>query len=245
MTVGMVLFPRTAARQPAYRRVLLPGLSTLAMLIVLVALGTWQVYRLHWKEAILAQIATAEAAPAVSLAVNAPPAAYTKIAVTGRFLFDRVAQFGAEVRDTRAGPTIGSYQIVPLERDNASTILVNRGWIPQKRASPLDDPDGVVTVTGYVRPGEKPSWFSATDAPAERQFYTLDPEVIGARLGVPKPAPFTLVAMGPSIAEIYPTPAEHLPRPPNNHLSYVITWYGLAAALVVIFITWARKALRS
>jgi surfeit locus 1 family protein len=35
-----------------------------------------------------------------------------------------------------------------------------------------------------------------------------------------------------------------LPRPPNNHLSYVITWYGLAAALAVIFAAWVRKALR-
>ncbi len=70
---------------------------------------------------------------------------------------------------------------------------------------------------------------------AARQFYTLDPKAIGAALGVPDPAPFTLVALGPSTAETYPAPAQHLPRPPNNHLSYAITWYGLAVALVVIF----------
>jgi len=33
-----------------------------------------------------------------------------------------------------------------------------------------------------------------------------------------------------------------LPRPPNNHLQYAITWYGLAAALLVIFTVWVRKA---
>jgi len=32
-----------------------------------------------------------------------------------------------------------------------------------------------------------------------------------------------------------------LPRPPNNHLQYALTWYGLAAALVVTFIAWIRK----
>jgi surfeit locus 1 family protein len=29
-----------------------------------------------------------------------------------------------------------------------------------------------------------------------------------------------------------PDPARTLPRPTNNHLGYVITWYGLALALV-------------
>jgi surfeit locus 1 family protein len=120
--------------------------------------------------------------------------------------------------------------------------LVDRGWIPQKRATALDDPSGVVSVTGYVRPGETQHWFSPADDEAARQFYTLDPAAIGAALSVRDPAPFTLVALGPATAASYPTPAQHLPRPPNNHLSYVITWYGLAVALVVIFGVWIRKA---
>ena len=218
------------------------------MLAVLLGLGTWQVYRLQWKEGILARIAAAEAAPPVPLPPDSASAVllpYTKVSVTGHFRFDRVAEFGAEVRDTRAGPTMGTSQIVPLERDNAPAILVDRGWIPQKRETSLNEPAGVVTVTGYVRPAEVQHWFSPTDDEAGRQFFTLNPAAIGAALGFPNPEPFTLVAMGPSIPETYPAPAEHLPRPPNNHLSYVITWYGLAVSLVVIFGVWARKALRS
>lgn len=226
---------------PVYRRFLVPGLSTLGMLVVLIGLGTWQVYRLHWKEGILARIATAEAAPPVPLAPD--PAPYTKISVTGDFRFDRAVQFGVEVRDTRNGPTMGSYQIVPLERDRAPAILVDRGWIPQNRDMSLDDPAGAVTVTGYIRPREVQHWFSPADDAAARQFYTLDPEAIGAAIGLPNPEPFTVVAMGPSVAGSYPIPAQNLPRPPNNHLSYVITWYGLAVSLVVIFCLWARKAL--
>jgi len=213
------------------------------MLVVLIGLGTWQVYRLHWKEGILARIADAEAAPAVPLTANPKP--YTKVSVTGQFRFDQAAEFGAEVRDTRTGPAMGSYQIVPLDRDNGPTVLVDRGWVPQKREAPLNDPAGLVTVTGYVRPGDKPSWFSATDDAPARQFYTLDPQAIGAAVGIANPAPFALIAMGPAAAGSYPAPAQHLPRPPNNHLSYVITWYGLAASLVVIFLVWARKAMRS
>ncbi len=229
--------------RPAYRRFLVPGLSTLVMMAVLLGLGTWQLQRLHWKTAVLAQIAAAELEAAVPLTHSAAP--YTKISVTGRFRFDLAAQFGAEVRDTRAGPTFGFYQIVPLVRDGATTILVNRGWVPQKRGTQLDDPASAVTVTGYVRPGETPSWFSAANNVVVRQFYTLDPPAIAAALGVTDPAPFILVALGSSTAEAFPAPAQHLPRPPNNHLSYVITWFGLAAALAIIFATWTRKALRS
>ena len=212
------------------------------MLAVLVGLGTWQVYRLHWKEGVLAQIAEAEAAPATPLPPDPKP--YTKVSVTGHFRFDLGTQFGAEVRDLKAGPIMGFYQIVPLERDGAPPILVDRGWIPQKRETPLDDPAGVVTVTGYVRPGDVAHWFSPADDVAARQFYTLDPKVIGDAVSVPDVAPFILVTLGSSTQAAYPTPAENLPRPPNNHLSYAITWYGLAAALIVIFAVWARKALR-
>ena len=94
-----------------------------------------------------------------------------------------------------------------------------------------------------VRPSDTPGMFSATDSPATRRFYTLDAPTIGKDLGLDRVAPFILVALGPPPPERYPDPARHLPRPPNNHLSYAITWYGLAIALVVIFVLWARKVL--
>ena len=131
--------------RPARRsRFLIPTLSAVVMLLVLIALGTWQIYRLHWKQGVLAQIAAAEAAPPVPLGPG--PAPYAKVSVTGRFRYDLAAQYGSEVRDTRAGPTIGTYQIVPLERPGAPPILANRGWIPQRRETALhrEDEPGVV-----------------------------------------------------------------------------------------------------
>ena len=233
---------------PGYRRFIVPGLSTVAMFAVLIALGTWQVYRLHWKQAILARIAVAEASPPIPLPpgpVTSPPAPYTKIAVTGRFRFDLAARFGDEVRDTPEGAVIGYGQIVPLERDGAPDMLVLRGWVPEKRASALDEPAGLRIVTGYIRPGDGPHWFSPADDVADRWFYTLDPAAIGRTLGLARLEPFILVALGPSQPGLFPAPARELPRPPNNHLSYVVTWYGLAVALLIIFGAWVRKNVRS
>jgi surfeit locus 1 family protein len=223
------------------RPLLWPGVMTVAMLALLLGLGTWQVQRLHLKRGLLAQIAHAEAAPAVRMPADPEP--FTKVELTGRLRDDLSATYGAEVRDMRSGPELGTHLIVPLEHGDGDVVLVDRGWVPESRPHAIALPSGEVTVDGYVRPGDTPGPFSARDSPATRQFYTLDPAAIGAALGLRRVAPFILVAMGPTPPERYPDPARHLPQPPNNHLSYAITWYGLAVALVVIFVLWARKVL--
>ena len=87
------------------------------------------------------------------------------------------------MRDTPAGTQLGTQLIVPLERDDGDAILVDRGWVPDKRPRPIAQVEGDVTMEGYVRPSETPGMFSATDNPATRQFYTLDAPAIGAALG--------------------------------------------------------------
>ena len=225
------------------RRLWVPALSTLAMLAVLLGLGTWQVRRLAWKRHILDEIAAAEQAPAVPL--PAQPGAFQKVAVQGRLRTDLTALYGAEVHDTPRGPVIGGQLIVPLERAGAPPVLVDIGWVPSERTAPLDLPQGETTIDGFVRPAERPGLFSATDNPAARLFYTLDPVAIGAALGLKVVAPFTLVAMGPTPPRGWPEPAHHLPRPLNNHLQYALTWYGLALVLVVVFVAYVRKGGRA
>lgn len=221
------------------RRLLIPALSTVVMLAVLIGLGTWQVKRLFWKQALLAQIARAEAQPPVPL--PAQPSPFEKVVVSGHFRPDLAAQYGAEVRETPTGTEMGTHLLVPLQRDSGPDLLVDRGWVPTKRTAPIDQPADTVSVVGFIRPPDSAGWFSAPDDPVTRQFYTLDPTRIGAALGVPV-APYTLIAMDPSVpAGHWPIPAGHLPRPPNNHFSYVLTWYGLALALIGVFAVWVRQ----
>ena len=228
--------PLTALDCPARtarRGLLWPAVTTLLMLLVLLGLGTWQVRRLHWKQGILAQIAAAEAAPPVPLPTV--PGPFQKVRVTGQFLPGLTAFYGVEVRDVPNGALMGRHMIVPLATEGR-IILVNRGWVPENsRPAP---PTGPVTITGYVRPPERPRLLGAADNPAGREFFTLDPTAIAASLGLTNVAPFTLVALGPPAGP--PIPAQHLPRPMNNHLSYALTWYGLAIVLAIVFIAWAR-----
>ena len=217
------------------RRLFWPGLSASLMFLLLIGLGTWQIQRLHWKRGILAQIAHAEAAPPVPLAGQ--PSPFTKVAVTGRLRADLSAWYGAEVRDTRRGRQMGAYLIQPLERPDAPPLLVNRGWVPQERAAPIDQPTGHGD-RHRLRASRRPSPHCSAPPtiPPPAHFYTLDPKAIGAALGLHDVAPFVLVALGPQPPHLWPDPAKHLPRPPNNHLQYALTWYGLAGVLVVMFV---------
>ena len=79
--------------------------------------------------------------------------------------------------------------------------------------------------------GRQASWFSATDDPAARQFYTLDPQAIGAALGVADPAPFILVALGPAPPESIPARRNICRARRTTICPMSITWYGLAVAL--------------
>lgn len=236
--------PRVRGMRATARRLLWPSLLTTALLLILFGLGTWQVHRLAWKTALLAQIDEAERATPVPLTET--PAQFTKVSAIGTFMPDKTSLYGAEVRDIASGPAMGARMIEPMRRINGEVILIDRGWVPLSRPTPLDEPSGVVTVSGYVRSGDRPGWFSARDDPAARRFFTLDPNAIGAAIGQPDVPPFVLVVLAahggtPTTAEHWPDPARHMPRPPNNHLSYAITWYGLALALLAVFIARVRK----
>ena len=222
----------TAAR----RRILLPALSTLVMLVALLSLGTWQVERLLWKQALLDAVDAAEREPAMPL--PATPRPFTRVRVQGNFAPGIAGLYGAELRDGVGG----AHALAVLERPGQAPVLVNRGWVPAPTgAQPPAPPAGPVTFEAYIRPAEPAGLFTPAPDRAARRFYALDPAEIGPALGQPGLAPYTLVALGPPGD---PDPARAMPRPPNNHLSYAITWFSLAIALLAIFALYLRKALR-
>jgi surfeit locus 1 family protein len=150
------------------------------------------------------------------------------------------------VRDQLGGPPReGAQLLAVLQPANGPAILVDLGWVATDDGAPdplkAAVPPGPVTVQGYVRAPDHPTWLSPADDPDKSHFYTLDPRVIGPAVGAPHVAPFTLVAMGQPAKPGAPLPADALPRPPNNHLQYAFTWFGLAGALVAVFLSWALR----
>ena len=226
----------------AFRRLFWPGVMSVAMIAVMLALGFWQLERLAWKQDILARIDRSEGGTAVAL--SAAPSPFTKVRVQGVFRHDQTAYYGADVQLTPAGPKMGARLIVPMDRAEGPPVLIDRGWVPLERQRPISQPQGPVAVEGYVRLPEFPDWFGAEDDLSARRFYTLNPTKIAAAIGVANVAPFVVVALGQRPAEMFPLPASRMPRPPNDHLNYAITWFGLAFILTVIFTLSAREVIR-
>jgi surfeit locus 1 family protein len=208
--------------------------ATFIAITILVSLGTWQVHRLRWKQALLADIDRAELNKPVPLA--GVPSRFTKVSVAGTWR-PGTALFGVEVRPGAGGVAgMGAQRLQILDRAGAAPLLVDQGFVTTE-GTPPPPASGPATVVGYVRAPEQPNWLSAEDDVAERHFYTLDPAAIGRSLGAPDMAPMTLVALGAAV-DGGPVPAQALPRPPNNHLQYAFTWFGLAAALAGVFLFW-------
>ena len=222
---------------------MLPGVLAALLTALLIGLGVWQLHRLRWKLAILAEIRAAEARPGIPLSDH--PGPYAKVSVAGVLRPDLAALYGDQVETTAQGFEEGGQLIVPLERGAAPPVLVDLGWVPMSDRLPKSLPHGATTLAGYLRPPDHPGLLSAADDVAGRRFYTLDPARIGAALGLPRVALFTLIVLGRQEPGVYPMPAEHLPHPPNNHLEYALTWFGLAAVVVFEFGFWARQRLRS
>ncbi len=236
---------RPADRAAEQRRpgLALPGVLAALLVALLVGLGVWQLHRLTWKLAILAEIRAAEARPGIPLSDH--PGPYAKVTVAGVLRPDLAALYGDQVETTAQGFAEGGQLIVPLERGAAPPVLVDLGWVPMTDRVPATLPAGPTLLAGYLSPPDHPGFLSAPDDVPGRRFYTLDPARIGAALGLPRVAPFTLIVLGPREPGVYPMPAEHLPHPPNNHLEYALTWFGLAAVVVFEFGFWARQRLRS
>lgn len=207
------------------------------MLATTLALGIWQTQRLQWKEGVLAAIDRAEQLAPVPYRDGLPP--FTRVVIEGEFL-PGVARYGSDVRSRPTGAVMGARLISPLQPRDGSPVLVDRGW------APLDHdpapPPGPVRVLGYLRPPEHAGWFSVSNDLVQRRFFTLDPAAIAASLGLAAVGPDTLVALGS--ANGFPEPATTLPRPPNNHLVYAITWFSLAACLMGVFAAWLSQSFR-
>lgn len=222
-------------------RLAVPAATTFVMVAILVGLGVWQLERLAWKRGLLAQVAEAQAAEPVPLGEGSPKL-FTRVRVQG-ILRPLVALYGAEVRDEGAASRMGAQLIEVLERPGEAPLLVDLGWVPVERGASPHPVSGAADLVGYVRLPERPGPLSASDDLAGRHFYALNPVTIGASLGAADVAPFTVVAMGAAAQVGGPVPATALPEPVNNHLSYALTWFGLAGSLLGVFAVWARKRL--
>ena len=221
-----------------FRPTLWATVFTVPALLILLGLGTWQMQRLVWKEALLAEVAARQAEPAVDLPTDIadPPSwRFRKVVVTG--VFDHAKEMHLFAHTDRGNA--GYQVIVPLRRPDGSWVLVNRGWVPTDRKDPATRAEGqvtgTVTITGTARPKWDRHMFLPDNDPAGNHWFYGDLPAMAAHAGIAASPLFVEADATPNPGG-FPiggqTPTKTIA---NNHLEYALTWYMLAVALGAIF----------
>lgn len=240
--------PSTGRRGP--RTALALGLGLIAFLI-LIGLGTWQVERLAWKEALIGTIDSRMNATPAPLAevekqfTETRDIDYVPVTLTGTFLHQGERHFFT----TWDGET-GFSVYTPLKLADGRFVLVNRGFVPYEMKDPAKrqkgEVAGEVTMTGLARNplAGKPSMMVPDNDLTKNIFYWKDRDAMAATAGLPAGAvvvPFFVDAGKAPNPGGLPVGGTTLLDLPNNHLQYAMTWYGLAAALVGVMAVWLAK----
>ena len=227
-----------------FRPRLWPSLAALAALIVLVSLGTWQVERLRWKEALVAERDARLAAPAELLPAQADWRTweFRRVDVQGTFRHDLEQLFGASGHDGQLGHQV----LTPLLRPDGTALLVDRGWVPADKAHPAARREGQalgpVTITGIARyRGEDTAnWFTPANQPGQKMWFSYDLPALEHATGLTL-LPVVVEADDRSNPGGLPIGGLTRIALPNNHLQYAITWYGLALTLVAVYVSFSLR----
>lgn len=246
----------TADAPSAPRGLLIPSLVMLAALIVLSGLGVWQLERLAWKEALIATLAERQAAPPSPIPareqwpkLDPGTDEFRRVALRASFPISseaRVYSGGAGLRDDIKSP--GYFAFAPVRLPDGATVVINRGYVdnanPDATLKPLGVAEGAVDLVGVLRWPERPGIFVAAHSERQDLWFARDHQAMAARYGWGEVAPFY-------VEQESPVPPGGLPRPGpltvklrNDHLGYAMTWFGLAAVMLVAFGFWVRSRRR-
>ena len=239
--------PRRRSR--SWLGLLVPALLAFSFLI---GLGIWQIQRKAWKEGLIAALTERLAVPPQALPpakawpqLNAADDEYRRVDVprhirqcaTRRWCLLRQPAFRPDV----SGP--GYWVFTPARLADGSMVMVNRGFVPDGRQDPKSRPggqlSGPVDIVGAMRWPDTRHWFTPNDDPAHNLWFARDPAAIAAAKDIGPVAPFYVEQETPVPPGGLPQPGKLVVSLPDNHLQYAMTWFGLAAVLAGVFISWA------
>lgn len=245
----MVEATHKASRTPV--RVWIAIVLVPAALAVLLALGTWQVQRLIWKENLLAAIEQRSQAEPVGLPeIESALAASEPIEYRTAFADGRFRNAGEQHFFATFNGQSGFYVYTPLELADGRFLFVNRGFVPYDLKEPATRPESLLEgeqrINGLAREKleQKPSMVVPDNDEQANIYYWKDLDLMAARAGLPadKVLPFFLDADATPVPGGLPRGGVTVIDLPNNHLQYAITWYGLALALVAVSLfAWLRR----
>ena len=210
-----------------------------------VALGTWQVERLKWKEGIIAALAEANAQEALTTLPSdesaLKPLQFRKVTLTGTWQGGTEFHIAPRYWKDKFGYAI----ITPFTLADGRVVLVNRGWVPAKQKDASTRPEtqvkGHTTINGLVRVGAERNTMSPPNQPEKNIWFGRDVAAMADAAKIKNIIPAMVDIVGKQDAKNLPVPSDGTIRLKNDHLSYILTWYGIALGILVIFVVYHRK----
>jgi surfeit locus 1 family protein len=227
-----------------------PALFVLGAVVTCLALGSWQVQRKAWKEALITSLRQRlAAAPAVLPSrerwPELDPARDEFRRVTTSLTFipgaDALVYAGAAfAREDWGGAGYWIFSLARIAR--GGMVVVNRGAVPENRKN-FSTPtgEGTTDITGVMRWPERRGMFTPKDDPTRNLWFLRDHLAIAAAKGWGEVAPFFIEMESPQPSGGLPAPVHTTAELRNEHLQYAITWYALAGVLVVLFGFWLKS----
>lgn len=216
-----------------------PGVTIAAVIAaaILIGLGVWQLERLQWKLALIAEVNGHMTAAPISLdqalKLDADSVQYRKVVVSGRF--DNSREAYVFTTDTQGKPVY--HVLTPFLTQDGRALLVDRGFVPKDRLDPAtrNHVEGQTRLTGVWRVPHAPGAFTPMPDRARRIWYARDLQDIAATDHIRLAAPVVIEADATPNPGGWPKGGQTVISFRNEHLSYAITWFGLAAGLIGVY----------
>ena len=225
---------------------------SLPALLVLVGLGSWQLQRLQWKNDLIASFESRAAAPPIAVPaadaslgdVGLDDVEFRRLALVGTFQHDKEVFLTGRTYEGNAG----FHVVTPFLLADGRTILINRGWVAEsyrdRSTREFSLVAGQVTVDAILRLPASKGYFVPENDPEAGFWFTLVPSEIADYVGIPAPVITSYYADALRMTEVVTLPigAKTELNLRNAHLSYAMTWYGIALALIGVYIAFHYQA---
>ena len=201
-------------------------------IFVFIALGTWQVIRLNWKNNLILEIENSLKNPPVQLS-QSNQQNYLKIKTSGRVDFEK--QIYLYNLNDSGTPGFEVLNPILIEGEN---YLLNRGWIPfEKKDTPEINILDQNNIEGTLKTQGRKNIFKPDNDIKENYWFSLNREDILKFTG--KEFSKYIIYLDGNYQ--FPRPKKITANISNNHKKYAMTWFSLAISILLLYLYFRKK----
>ena len=201
-------------------------------ILVFIALGSWQIIRLNWKNNLILEIENSLKNPPVELN-QSKKENYLKIKTSGTIDFDKQIY----LYNLNDSGTPGFEVINPILIDNIN-YLINRGWIPfEKKNSQEINFFDENNIIGTLKLQGRKNIFKPDNDIGENYWFSLNREDISKFTG----REFSKYIIYLDGNYEFPKPKKITATISTNDKKYAITWVSLAISILLLYLYFRKK----